>query len=126
MTCTICGEQVTSFKCNLCGNFYCIDHHLNHTCSNVGKEKVKEQPNISYIPHIERKKSKTSNSKINSRSSNIGHSSENGIFGLIGFLLMIIGILLFIGNLSGASPSFPFAGFITMSIGWLFVKGAFK
>ena len=36
-----------------------------------------------------------------------------------GPILIIGGILLFIGNRSGAFPTFPFAGFITMMLGWL-------
>jgi len=47
-------------------------------------------------------------------------SSGNEFFG---FLLIIIGILLVIGNLSGLFPTFPFAGFITMSIGFYLVHG---
>ncbi|MGN6353232.1 MAG: hypothetical protein ACTHLB_07560 [Parafilimonas sp.] len=35
----------------------------------------------------------------------------------LGIVLLLIGIILFIGNVSGWWPTFPFAGFITMSIG---------
>ena len=44
-------------------------------------------------------------------------SSDSGIFTLVGGAVFIIGIFLVIGNLSGAFPTFPFAGFITTMIG---------
>ena len=39
------------------------------------------------------------------------------ILSLLGGLLVITGIALVIGNMSGKFQTFPFAGFITMSIG---------
>ena len=49
--------------------------------------------------------------------------SFSGVNEFLGFLLIIVGILLVIGNLSGLFPTFPLAGFITMSIGFFLVHG---
>jgi uncharacterized membrane protein len=43
----------------------------------------------------------------------------------LGILVFVVGIVLFIGNVTGAFPTFPFAGFIVMSIGGL-IWGASK
>jgi len=67
-----------------------------------------------YVSDFQEKKSMGNTKK--------SYSSSSGNE-FLGFLLIIIGILLVIGNLSGLFPTFPFAGFITMSIGWLFVHG---
>jgi hypothetical protein len=40
----------------------------------------------------------------------------------IGVILVILGIILLIGNLTGWWLSFPYAGFITMSLGGLIMK----
>jgi len=36
---------------------------------------------------------------------------------LIGVIIFVVGVILFIGNVSGWWPTFPYAGFITMAIG---------
>jgi hypothetical protein len=41
---------------------------------------------------------------------------------LIGLIILLIGLVIFIGNISGRWPSFPLAGFITMGIGSLIIK----
>jgi hypothetical protein len=41
---------------------------------------------------------------------------------VIGILFLIIGIILLIGNVSGWWPTFPYAGFITMSLGILIIR----
>lgn len=41
---------------------------------------------------------------------------------LIGMLILLLGFILLIGNVSGWWPTFPFAGFITMAIGSLIIK----
>lgn len=41
---------------------------------------------------------------------------------IIGVLILLIGIILLIGNVSGWWPSFPYAGFIVMSLGSLIIK----
>jgi tetratricopeptide (TPR) repeat protein len=40
------------------------------------------------------------------------------IFGLSGPALIILGVVLYLGNRTGDFPTFPFAGFITMMVGW--------
>jgi tetratricopeptide (TPR) repeat protein len=40
------------------------------------------------------------------------------IFGLSGPALIILGFVLCLGNRTGDFPTFPFAGFITMTVGW--------
>jgi hypothetical protein len=60
-----------------------------------------------------------------STSSNRSHyetSGSNPISGIIGVILIIGGFILVVGNRTGAFPTFPFAGFITMTIGWMLVK----
>jgi hypothetical protein len=44
-------------------------------------------------------------------------SVSSAILGVLGLVLLIGGVVLFIGNLSGILPTFPYAGFITSSIG---------
>ena len=41
---------------------------------------------------------------------------------VIGVIILIIGIILLIGNVSGGWPTFPYAGFITMALGSLVIK----
>jgi hypothetical protein len=41
---------------------------------------------------------------------------------IIGGLILLVGIILFIGNVSGLFPSYPYAGFITMSLGSIIIK----
>lgn len=41
---------------------------------------------------------------------------------IIGVVILLFGIILFVGNVSGWWPSFPYAGFITMSIGLFIAK----
>lgn len=36
---------------------------------------------------------------------------------LIGVIIFVVGVILFIGNVSGWWPTFPCAGFITMTVG---------
>lgn len=40
----------------------------------------------------------------------------------IGAVISIIGFILLIGNVSGWWPTFPYAGFLTMSLGGLVMK----
>jgi hypothetical protein len=40
----------------------------------------------------------------------------------IGALIVIIGFILLVGNVSGWWPTFPYAGFVTMGIGGLVMK----
>ena len=41
---------------------------------------------------------------------------------IIGAIILFIGIILLIGNVSGWWPTFPYAGFITMGLGGLVMK----
>jgi hypothetical protein len=41
---------------------------------------------------------------------------------VIGAIILIIGIILLIGNVTGWWPTFPYAGFITMGLGSLIIK----
>lgn len=41
---------------------------------------------------------------------------------LIGIIILLLGIILLIGNVSGWWQTFPYAGFITMAIGSLIIK----
>ncbi len=50
------------------------------------------------------------------------HSSKNILLWWLGIVFIFIGGFLFIGNVSGNFPAFPFAGFITMTIGWLLLR----
>ncbi|MEO5685695.1 MAG: hypothetical protein ABIQ88_23810 [Chitinophagaceae bacterium] len=43
---------------------------------------------------------------------------------LLGALILLVGIILLIGNISGLWPSFPLAGFLTMSLGSFILKTA--
>ena len=57
-------------------------------------------------------------------------SSQDSVSGIIlavlGLVLLIGGVVLFIGNLSGIFPTFPYAGFITSSIGLAMMGAAMK
>ena len=44
-------------------------------------------------------------------------SVSGAILAVLGLVLLVGGVVLFIGNLSGIFPTFPYAGFITSSIG---------
>ena len=44
-------------------------------------------------------------------------SGSGAVLAVLGLVLLIGGVVLFIGNLSGILPNFPYAGFITSSIG---------
>ena len=145
--CIICGKiELLPFKCSYCKNIYCGEHRLpeNHNCimlewdieerriHNSNKQKeVNKKKLINFLP--EKNKYITPGDTISIKNcdfqekESIGNakksyssSSGNEFFG---FLLIIIGILLVIGNLSGLFPTFPFAGFITMSIGFYLVHG---
>jgi uncharacterized membrane protein YkgB len=41
---------------------------------------------------------------------------------VIGILVILVGIVLLIGNLTGLFPTFPYAGFIVMFVGGLIAK----
>ncbi len=41
---------------------------------------------------------------------------------VIGLIILIVGIILFIGNVSGWWATFPYAGFIVMSLGALIIR----
>ena len=43
---------------------------------------------------------------------------------VIGVLLLLAGVVLFVGNRTGAMPTFPFAGFIVMGVGGALVAAA--
>ena len=43
---------------------------------------------------------------------------------VIGIILLFVGIILFIGNVSGWWPTFSYAGFITMAFGTLVIRNA--
>jgi hypothetical protein len=45
--------------------------------------------------------------------------SDGGILQLFGLLVFVIGVGLFIGNVTRVFPTFPFAGFLVMTIGGL-------
>lgn len=52
-------------------------------------------------------------------------STDSGPFGALqalGVLIVIVGFILMVGNMTGIFPTFPFAGFITMFIGGLLTR----
>jgi hypothetical protein len=51
-------------------------------------------------------------------------SVSGAILAVLGLVLLIGGVVLFIGNLSGIFPTFPYAGFITSSIGIAMIGAA--
>ena len=53
-------------------------------------------------------------------------SVSSAILGVLGLVFLIGGVGLFIGNLSGIFPTFPYAGFITSSIGLAMMGAAMK
>jgi hypothetical protein len=44
---------------------------------------------------------------------------------LLGIVLVAAGLYLFVGNVSGTHATFPFAGFITMTLGAIFLAAGF-
>ena len=50
-------------------------------------------------------------------------TAGSGLFQLVGGIVVIAGVGLLIGNMTGFFPTFPFAGFITMTVGG-FIAGA--
>ena len=42
--------------------------------------------------------------------------------GAIGFIIFLVGFVLFIGNTTGCMTTFSYAGFITMALGGIVVK----
>jgi hypothetical protein len=47
----------------------------------------------------------------------------NGV-SILGGIIFLIGIFLFIGNVTGCAGTFPMAGFITITIGSLILKAS--
>ena len=128
--CAVCGERVAvPIRCKYCGNIHCIDHHLpkNHNCPGLlEKEKVREQGSIIY-----RSPDSISTTEIDRPSffekhdemvEKIIEAHSFNLLRLFGIVLIFIGGCLVIGNIRGWFPTFPFAGFITMIIGWLLLR----
>ncbi len=53
-------------------------------------------------------------------------SVSGAILAVLGLVFLIGGVALFIGNLSGIFPTFPYAGSITSSIGLALIGAAMK
>jgi hypothetical protein len=53
-------------------------------------------------------------------------SVSGAIPAVLGLVLLIGGVALFIGNLSGIFPTFPYAGFITSTIGLAMMGAAMR
>jgi phage FluMu protein Com len=53
-------------------------------------------------------------------------SASGAILAVLGLVFLVGGIVLFVGNMSGAFPTFPFAGFITSSIGLTMLAAALQ
>lgn len=53
-----------------------------------------------------------------------GNTLANGAASLLGLVLIVGGMVLVIGNLSGAFPTFPFAGFLVSGLGSLILSAA--
>ena len=49
-------------------------------------------------------------------------SSASMVFGVIGFLVIVVGVILIIGNMTGLFPTFPFAGYLTTVLGGLLFR----
>lgn len=130
--CAVCGERVAvPIRCKYCGNIHCIDHHLpkNHNCPGLlEKEKVREQGSIIYrspdsisTTEIDRPSFFEKHDEMIEKIIE-AHSSKNILLWWLGVVFIFIGGFLFIGNVSGNFPTFPFVGFITMTIGWLLLR----
>jgi energy-converting hydrogenase Eha subunit B len=53
-------------------------------------------------------------------------SASGAILAVLGLVFLVGGVVLFIGNRSGAWPTFPYAGFITSSVGLAMIAAALK
>lgn len=53
-----------------------------------------------------------------------GDTSTSGVALLLGLVLIVAGFALVVGNLSGAFPTFPYAGFLVSGLGSLILRAA--
>ena len=129
VTCDKCGrESGQSYaQCTRCWGTYCMDHRLpeNHGCA-AGQ---KDNPSAGRTERIDRDQDWYNPSSGNRPFS---HANKTGtltpaenfknIIEILAFFLgvffIIGGFFLFIGNRTGLHPTFPFAGFITMTLGF--------
>jgi hypothetical protein len=55
-----------------------------------------------------------------------GNKSGKTLWGIIGGISLLLGIYLYIGNTTGTHPTFPYAGFIVMSVGVVIISWALR
>jgi len=96
--CKTCGRLFSDHgvQCGDCGEIFCGDHYapIIHVCR--GKKKLQTAAGLQTRENV----------------------PQSGIMILAGIALFILGVWLYIGNKSGTHPTFPFAGFITTTVGF--------
>lgn len=104
--CISCGKSFNEhhLSCGHCGETFCGSHVLpqNHNCQKY--KRPVEHPG-----------------KVPAGSTGREESIYHGFTIVAGIGVFILGAWLYIGNTSGTHATFPFAGFITMTIGFVMI-----
>jgi hypothetical protein len=137
VTCEKCGREVGSSysQCVRCGGAFCSDHRRPevHGCMPAaGPRAGDEEPAIRIERDQEWYNPKEPSRKSSSRAGagktgdgdDPGDLFEVGAI-LLGIVLVAAGLYLFVGNVSGTHATFPYAGFITMTLGAIFLAAGF-
>lgn len=102
--CQDCGRPLSGHRvvCGHCGRGFCASHAhpLHHNCA----QTIKPIPGTREELHP-----------------GIGNSMYMTIAILGGIGVFILGLVLIVGNRSGVFPTFPFAGFITTTLGLVMI-----
>ncbi len=127
--CDYCGFDPGTLysQCSLCGGTFCRIHKSppDHQCARIDKWKTQGEENKSQASSFIH--SDNENVKFQKGGPDESTPSSNTVMKtalVLGILifsigLIIFGVFLYVGNRSGQFPTFPFAGFFTMSFGFL-------
>jgi hypothetical protein len=90
-----------------------------------------EDGNVRDVRHLKRRPKSSSSkqpepSKRDLRFDAFNQIIDGPVTALFGLSLFIGGVALYYGNTTGEFPTFPYAGFITMSIGFYLIATAVK
>jgi hypothetical protein len=136
VTCDKCGRETGQryAECTRCGGTFCIEHRSpeDHGCvpartdgpareqaERIDRDQDWYNPSSGARPFSNAGRSQAKTGTLTS-AENVQAILEIISF-FVGLLMIAGGIYLFFGNTTGLHPTFPFAGFITMSVGGIFV-----
>jgi hypothetical protein len=137
--CEYCGFDpgISYSQCSLCGGTFCRAHKLpqDHQCVKLkewnNEDGVKKTQATSYIPSTSKRlkfhkiitlEFTSLFNKVKTPAYVVGYIAAL----MLGIGMIIFGVYLFVGNRTGLNPTFPYAGFITMSFGFVIVAYLLK